>query len=75
MNLLTVPQAAERLDIGPSLLRRYCRQGRLGTRVGGRWLITEDELVKFASQPRPMGRPRSVPVDLAVDAAADEAGF
>ena len=67
MDLLSVPQAAERLGLGPSLLRRYCREGRLGVKVGGRWLITEDELVKFESEPRPvgypLGRPRSVTDD------------
>ena len=63
MTLYSVPQAADRLDLCPSLLRRYCREGRLGTKVGGRWLISEDELVRFESEPRPMGRPPSVSVD------------
>jgi len=61
MNLLSIPEAAERLGLSPSLVRRYCRQGRLGQRVGGRWVISEIELVRFDKEPRPVGYPKGRP--------------
>jgi excisionase family DNA binding protein len=58
MKPLSIPQAAEQLNISESLLRRYCRQGRLGVRIGGRWLVYQDELDEFAKKPRPVGYPK-----------------
>lgn len=55
MTLLTASQAARRLGITPALVCRYCRQGRLGQRIGHQWLITEDELTAFAAIPRTVG--------------------
>ena len=59
--LLSVAQAAERLDLSPSLIRRYCRQGRLGVRVGGRWVIPSDHLEQFVKEPRSIGYPKGRP--------------
>ena len=58
MNLFSVPQAAERLGVTESLVRRWCRAGKLGVKVGGRWIVTESELEQFAAVPRHPGRPR-----------------
>jgi predicted site-specific integrase-resolvase len=58
--LLNARQAAERLGVTPSLIRRYCLQGRLGTKVGYQWIITEEELEAFEKIPRPVGKPRAL---------------
>jgi excisionase family DNA binding protein len=58
MHLLSIPQAAERLGVTPSLVRRWCRAGRLGTKVGTPWVITEAELRVFAKTRRGPGRPK-----------------
>ncbi len=55
--LYTPIEAAKELSINPSLVRRYCRQGRLGTQYGKVWLITESELEAFKQQPRKVGNP------------------
>jgi excisionase family DNA binding protein len=60
-DLLSVAQAAERLGLSPSLIRRYCRQGRLGVRVGGRWVISSDHLEQFVKEPRSIGYPKGRP--------------
>lgn len=47
--LLTVPKAAKILKIDATLVRRYCRQGRLkAVRVGRDWLIPRLEVEVFA---------------------------
>ena len=56
-DLLDIAQAADRLGISKSLARRYCREGRLGTKIGSRWIITSAQLTEFAQTPRPRGRP------------------
>lgn len=57
MNLLTAKQVAIELDISHSLVRRYCREGRLGQKIGGRYIITSDDLEKFKQIPRKVGKP------------------
>ena len=57
-NLLDIPQAAERLGVSQSLVRRYCRQGRIGIKVGSRWVIDADQLKQFSGTPRERGRPK-----------------
>jgi len=49
-------QAAEILKIDESLVRRYCRDGKLGERIGRNFSITARQLQRFASQPRSVGR-------------------
>lgn len=61
MELLSIPQAAARLNLSTALLRRYCKQGRLGVKVGGRWIIAADDLDGFAKLPRPTGYPKGKP--------------
>lgn len=55
---MTVEQAAEELNLTPQRVRIFCREGRLGRRVGRTWIITRKELEEFKKIPRPPGRPR-----------------
>ena len=57
LNLLNVDKAAQELDLSPARVRRLCLEGRLGQKVGGRWVVPEDELRMFAQIPRRPGRP------------------
>jgi len=56
--LLTTAQAAARLGVDNSQVRRYIAAGRLAAQKPGRdWMIDEDDLARFG---RPaMGRPKS----------------
>ncbi len=53
----TVDEVAKLLKVDASLIRRYCREGRLGKHLYGRWLITSDELEEFKTKPRKVGNP------------------
>lgn len=55
--LLTPYEASKILNVNPSLVRRYCRQGRLGTQYGKVWLISESQLEAFRDKPRKRGNP------------------
>jgi excisionase family DNA binding protein len=55
--LYTADEVAKLLNVNPSLIRRYCRQGRLGRYMYGRWLISPDELARFKAKPRKVGNP------------------
>lgn len=54
---LTPQQAAQRLGVSLSRVHQFCRNGRLGTPVGGIYVITEENLREFSRQPRNPGRP------------------
>lgn len=57
-NLVSVSEAAERLNISDVLILRYISQGRLRAEKKGRmWLIDEESLDDFASKPRSVGNP------------------
>lgn len=56
MKLFDTKQAAKRLGISERRIRALCEAGRLGVQVAGRWVIMDNELQKFRSQPP--GRPR-----------------
>ena len=61
---LTTDQAAERLGITKSLVRRYIREERLpASKMGRDWMIKDKDLDEFAKHPRnvgwPEGKPRS----------------
>lgn len=58
MPYLNTVQAAERLGINPSLVRRYCLQGRLGKKIGRNYAITERDLERFAALERRPGWPK-----------------
>ncbi len=55
--LYTVNEVAKKLNITDALVRRYCRQKRMGRFIYGRWLISPDELESFKLQPRKVGNP------------------
>ncbi|ORV81060.1 hypothetical protein AWC11_27325 [Mycobacterium interjectum] len=42
--------AAEALGISPSGVRWACRAGRLGRKVGDRWLISDQEIAMYKQQ-------------------------
>ncbi|MCO5220679.1 MAG: helix-turn-helix domain-containing protein [Thermomicrobiales bacterium] len=51
--LLTVADAAVRLDRSTEQVRRYLREGRLdGRRIGGQWFIEQHALHAFGEQKR-----------------------
>ena len=60
---MTVDEVAEKLGLTPQRVRQFCRDGRLGQRVGRQWVITEEEFERFQSIPRQpgvsIGRPPS----------------
>ena len=60
MKLLDTKAAAKRLKVSERRVRFFCKKGRLGTRVAGRWIITEEELRMFQRYPKP-GRPPKKP--------------
>lgn len=57
LDLLNVTQAAEVLGVSSERVGQFCREGRLGQKVGDRWVIPRDELLQFARIPRRRGRP------------------
>lgn len=59
--MMSIPQAALLLGVSTALLRKFCQQGRLGSKVGGRWVITDAELNAFNAIPRPPGYPKGRP--------------
>ena len=53
---LSVPQAAHRLGLSASMVRRHCQNGMLpAVKVGSTWVIAAADLEKFASKPRRRG--------------------
>jgi len=58
----SVRQAAERLRLDPSRVRRLLNSGELaGRRVGRAWVVDSGALAQAASRQRPGGRPLSAP--------------
>jgi len=52
-SLLSVGDAARRLERSTEQVRRYLREGRLkGQRIGGQWFIERDTLDQFANSMR-----------------------
>ena len=58
VKLMSIKDAAERLNMSATRLREHCQKGRLGTKIGRTWVITSDELERFRQQERRRGRPR-----------------
>lgn len=56
-NLLTTTEAAEQLGISPRRVAQLCSEGRLGNKLGDRWVISQEELRQFEKIPRQTGRP------------------
>jgi hypothetical protein len=55
-SLLTSKRAAFLLGISQRRVNQFCKEGRLGKKVGSTYIITWDELEKFANIPRMAGR-------------------
>lgn len=54
---LTVPEAAKLLNYHPDHVGRLLRAGTVkGERVGGRWLISRQEIERIKALQRPGGR-------------------
>jgi len=57
LQLLDAKEAADQLDLSLARIHQFCKEGRLGQKVGGQWIIPADELQQFARIPRKTGRP------------------
>ncbi len=55
--LLTVQEVAKELNRSEHRVREYCREGRLGKKIGRQWIITRAELDVFKQVPRKHGAP------------------
>lgn len=53
--LLSVNDAAEKLQLSSVRVRQFCQEGRLGRKIGNIWVIDEKELDKFSTVKRPHG--------------------
>ena len=49
--------AAKALGLSQIRVRQLCQDGRLGTLVGSRYVITAEEIERFKKIPRKPGRP------------------
>ena len=60
--LLTIPQAAKRIDMSRAVLWRHVKAGHLAAEQHGPYvLIDAEELAKFSEKDRRPGRPRKQP--------------
>ena len=53
---VTTTEAAEVLGVSSIRVRQFCQEGRLGRKIGDRWIISRDELRSFQKIPRERGR-------------------
>ena len=56
---LTTTQTAAELDLSESRIVQFCREGRLGRKIGRNWAISRAQLEAFRAIPRRPG-PRSI---------------
>ena len=61
LSLLSCDEAAVELGVTSIRVRQFCQEGRIGQKVGGRWVIPRDELEQFVKIPRETGRPKTSP--------------
>lgn len=57
MKLYSTVQAAKILGLTSCRVQQFCKNGRLGTKVGRNYVIPADELKRFSKRDRPPGRP------------------
>ncbi len=56
----TTKEAAVILKLDVSRVKQLCRAGRLGTKNGSRWVITDEQIVEYLhAGPRKAGRPKN----------------
>ena len=58
VEILTTEEAAEIIGVSVVRVCQLCQEGRLGTKFGDRWAITETEARQFAAVQRKPGRPK-----------------
>ena len=59
IDFVSLERCADELGYHVRHVRLLCERGKLGTKVGGRWLITRQELAGFKASERPhRGRPK-----------------
>jgi predicted site-specific integrase-resolvase len=56
---ITSTDAAGRLGVSPQTITAYCRAGKMGTRIGGRYVLTAAEVARFKRPKR--GNPKWQP--------------
>ena len=54
--MYSTAEAAEKTGLCESWVRRLCQLERIGTRVGGRWVLTDKDIA-YLEQERTPGRP------------------
>lgn len=60
LGLCSVERAGQIIGVDASLIRRYCRTGKLpAVRVDGVWVLLERDVRTYAARPRRRGRPAS----------------
>lgn len=58
MQIYTLEQAAEKLQIHPDTARRLARDGRLqGSKIGRNWRFTDKDIEHFLEKSRPTAHP------------------
>jgi excisionase family DNA binding protein len=58
-DVCSVQEAARIIGIDESLVRRYCKQGRISARpIGRQWALDRNSVLRFAATPRQMGNPK-----------------
>ena len=55
--VVSVVDAAAEIGVCERMVRKYCKQGRLGKREGWHYRITRESLEAFKRQPRVVGNP------------------
>lgn len=56
--IFTAEDAAQVLGLDGSVVRKYCREGKIAAkRLGPSWAITQKELDRFRKTPRRVGNP------------------
>lgn len=57
MDVLTIQEVADELNVTPGRVRQLCQENLLGRKFGRQWLITRAELDEYKNTRRPPGRP------------------
>ena len=50
-------KAAQFLGLSETRVRQFCQEKRIGRKIGNSYVITQDELLEFAKNERPTGKP------------------
>ena len=47
VEMLTPAQAAKKMGLNVQTVREWCREGKVGVKAGGKWLISPDEVKQY----------------------------